>query len=141
MIVAAGAGDGETLKCLPQRIDLVIDDIRAYLPETNTIVVAELAQPQEGRSDYRFIDAILDIDPRFLQQVSGEMLANQLVVRNILIEGADQVIAVEPRAFDFVVPVIAESFGEAHDVHPVAGPMLSEMGRRKQAVDQPFISA
>jgi len=43
VIVAAGAGNGEALKCLAQSIDLVIDDIRANLPETNTIVVAEFA--------------------------------------------------------------------------------------------------
>jgi hypothetical protein len=39
---------GEALKCLAQGIDLVIDDIGANSPETNTIVMAEFAQPQEA---------------------------------------------------------------------------------------------
>ena len=43
MIVAAGARYGEPLKSLSQSIDLVVDHVRSNLPETNAIVVAELA--------------------------------------------------------------------------------------------------
>ena len=55
-----------------------------------------------------------------------------------LIKGADQVIAIQPRAFDLVVPVIAEGLGKAHHVHPVARPMLSEM-RRMPADGRPGV--
>ena len=57
--MAAGASNGESLKRLAQSIDLIIDNVRANLPETNAIIVAEFAQPQECRSDDRFIDAIV----------------------------------------------------------------------------------
>ena len=69
------------------------------------------------------------------------MFADQLVVRDIVVKGADEVVAIEPGAFDFVVPVIAEGFGEAHDVHPVARPVFSEMGRGEKAIDEAFISS
>src|SRR5947207_10479468 len=55
VVMAAGAGDGEALKRLAQSVDLVIDDVRANLPERNAIVVAELAEPQGSGSNYRFV--------------------------------------------------------------------------------------
>ncbi len=69
------------------------------------------------------------------------MFANELIVRNILIESADQIVPVQPRSFDFVIPVIAEGLGEAHHIHPLAGPMLSEMRRGEQAVNETLICA
>src|SRR2546427_8719974 len=68
------------------------------------------------------------------------MFANKLVVRNVLIECANQVVTIKPGAFDFVVPVVAESLGEAHDVHPVAGPTFAEMRGRQGAINKSLIS-
>ena len=90
--------------------------------------MAQLSQTQERGSDQRLVDTLLGVDARFFEQVAGQMFANELVVGNVLIERADEIIPVEPRAFDFVIPIVAESLGEPHDVHPVTGPMLPEMG-------------
>jgi hypothetical protein len=51
VIVAAGARDGESLKGFPQCVDLIVDNVRAYLPEANAIVVAQFSQPERRRSN------------------------------------------------------------------------------------------
>ncbi len=127
VIVAARTGNGKPLKGFSKSVDLIVHDVRAYLPETNAIVVAQFSQAQKRRSNDRLVDPFLGVDPRLWEQIAGKMFANELVVRNVLIECADQVVTIKPGAFDFVVPVVAESFGETHDVHPVASPTFAEM--------------
>ena len=127
VIVAARTGDGEPLKCLAQGVDLVIDHVCANLPEPDAVVMPQFAHPQKRRPQDRFVDRILRIHARLIQKVSGQMFANQLVIRNVLIERADEVVAIEPGALDLVIPVVAECFGKTHHVHPVARPVFAEM--------------
>ena len=128
VIVTAGTGYRQALKGLSQRVDLVINHVRTNLAETNTIVMAQFSQTQERGSDQRLIDTLLGVDARLFEEIAGQMFANELVVGNVVIERADEVVTVKPGAFDFVIPIVAESLGEPHDVHPVTGPMLPEMG-------------
>ena len=73
--------------------------------------------------------------------VAGEVLADELGVGDVGVEGADEVVAVVVGAVDFVVPIIAESFGETHEVHPVAGPLLAEVGGAEEAVDLALVGS
>ena len=130
MIVAAGAGYGETLEMLCPRVSI-------WLSTTSVRIWRNRMQSSWPSSPSRrkavpMTDSLipsLALSRRFRQQVAGEMFADELIVRDILVEGADQIIAIEPRAFDFVIPVVAEGLGEPHHVHPVARPVLSEMRR------------
>ena len=41
--MAARTGNGKPLKGFPKSVDLIVHDVRAYLPETNAIVVAQFS--------------------------------------------------------------------------------------------------
>ena len=76
------------------------------------------------------------VPARLRQQVAGDVFADELIVRHVVIEGADQIIAITPGVMDLVVPFVAVRLGEADDVHPVPGPAFAEMGRGQQPIDQ-----
>ena len=68
------------------------------------------------------------------QQVSGQLLASELVEGLIVAEGAQHVIAIGPGRPD-VVAVKAGGIREAHRVKPMHGAHFSVGGRAKQAID------
>ena len=70
------------------------------------------------------------------QQVAGQVLADQPVVRHVVVEGADQVVAVAPGERDVGIALAAVRLAVAEQVHPVARPALAEVGRFEIAVDQ-----
>ena len=43
-----------------------------------------------------FVDALLRIDAWFRQQIASEVLTDKLIVGDIAVEGADQIIAIHP---------------------------------------------
>ena len=127
MVVAAGARYRRRLERLAERVDLVVGNIIADLPQGDAIVVVHLAEAIEGRADHRFVEALLRVPARLWQQIAGDVLAHELVVRHILVERPNQVVAVAPRVVNVVVPLVAVRFGEADNVHPVPGPALAEV--------------
>ena len=141
MVVAAGAGDGEAKKGLAEGVDLVIDDVGADLAEADAIVVAEFAEAEGGGADFGFVEVGGGVEAGGGKLVAGEVLADELGVGDVGVEGADEVVAVVVGAVDFVVPIIAESFGETHEVHPVAGPLLAEVGGAEVAVDLALVGS
>ena len=62
------------------------------------------------------------------------MLTNELVIRNVLIEGPNQVIAIRPGMVARPVLVMAVRLGEVDDVHPVPGPALAVLRTSQQAL-------
>ena len=92
MIVTAGASHREALKGLSQCVDLVIDHVGSDLPKTNAIVMPQFSETQKRGSDQRFVDSLLVVDAGLFEQVTGEMLADELVVGDILIKRPDEVI-------------------------------------------------
>ena len=59
------------------------------------------------------------------------------VVRDVGVEGVDDVVAIEVRLGDRIVGVVAGGVGVAGEVEPVASPALAVLGRGEQLVDQP----
>ena len=132
VIVAAGAGHGRRLKGLGQGVDLVVGQIVADLPQADAIVVIRLAKTIEGGADHRLVEALSLIDALLRQQIAGDVLAHKLVVRHVVVEGADQVVAVAPGVVYLVIPLVAVRFRESHHIHPVPGQALAEMRRSQQ---------
>ena len=89
MIVAACTGDRRCLKRFRQRVDLVVDDVEADLTQPDTVVVIDLAETIKRRANDRFVDLLLIVPPRLLEQIAGDVLTNKLVVGNVLIQRAD----------------------------------------------------
>ena len=96
---------------------------------------------QEAGSHHRIFPGI----PRptvFFQQrrgqfIAGDLLADELVVGLVLIEGADHVVPVAPCFAFFSVPLVAIALGKADDIQPVAPPPLSIARTGQQRLDLP----
>ena len=72
------------------------------------------------------------------QQVAGQLPGDELVVRQIGVEGLDDPVAPGPHgAID--VGLVAVGVGVAGQVEPVDGHALAEPGRGQQAVDQALV--
>ena len=71
-----------------------------------------------------------------LQHVAGQLFLDELPIRPVLVEGADQVIAIGPGVGPRLVLVVAVRLAVVHDVHPVPRPPLAIMRRGQQPVDQ-----
>ncbi len=71
-------------------------------------------------------------------QVGGELLAHELVVRHILVEGTDDPVAVyvgEGIAPAGTADEIALGVGVARNVQPMSPPAFAESGRSEEFVD------
>ena len=93
-------------------------------------------QPEVGGPDDRFVGPPVRVEARRRQQVAREMLPDQLVVRDVAVEGADEVVAVPPGERDVGVALAAVRLAVAEQVHPVARPALAEVWRVEVAVHQ-----
>ena len=68
------------------------------------------------------------------------MLQYELVVRHILIERPDQVIAVFVSMPKRVIKFVTAGFRIANEIHPVSCPAFAEMFRCQQAINDFFES-
>ena len=69
------------------------------------------------------------------QQVAGDLLADELVVRLVVVERVDDVVAIAPGVRVGEVPRRAGRLAVAGDVEPVPAPAFAERGRGEQPVD------
>ena len=75
-----------------------------------------------------------------MQKVAGDLLAHELVVRQITIDDVDNPVAVAPRLRDRMIGVLAGGVGIADEVQPVPSPALAVVWRLQEAVNNRLIS-
>ena len=80
-----------------------------------------------GRADGGLVQAQVIVHSRIRQEISRQMLAHELVVGYVGVQGSDQVIAVAERVGDVWVALAPVGIGVAHPVHPVPAPSLPEL--------------
>ena len=90
------------------------------------------------RPNGRLVEAELLINARLGQEISGNVFAQELVVRHIGIQCADEIIAVLHGVRNARVALTAERLRVAHPIHPMPRPTLSKMRRGQQAIDGIF---
>ena len=73
--------------------------------------------------------------------VAGDLLLEEHVVRLVLVERADHVIAVAPGVGTVEVVLEAVGIGVARDIQPVAAPALAIVRRGQQPVDEALPAA
>jgi len=134
VVVAARAGDRLAEEGLAEHVDLVVDEPDLLLERLGRQVAVEDEAVVRG-ADHGLVDAARCVDARRLQQVARDVLADQLVVGHVLVERADQVVAILIRVGDRRVAFGAVGVRVAHDVHPVPRPALAVGGRSEQPVD------
>ena len=141
MVVAAGAGDGHAEKRLAEHVDLVVDAVGLIGAGIDGRVLG-FAQPPEAGGEDRFVEKemrpLFGAAARAGQQVAGQVLADELIVGHVVIESADQVVAILPGVGNCKVELVALRLGVAHHVEPMPRPALAIMGRVKEAIDDLF---
>ena len=112
VVVAAGAGHCQAQEGLGQNVDLVVDLVGPGLEGVNGAVEA-FAQPEKTGADRR-----LPVDPAgpqtlFRQQISGNVLANEAVIGNVLVEGPNDGVPVAPDVGLGVVELVTVGFRQS----------------------------
>ena len=74
-----------------------------------------------------------------LDEVTGDLLANELRVRLVAIERVDHIVAISPRMEALEVMLAAVGLAEAHDIQPVPAPALAVSRRGQEPVDRGFV--
>jgi hypothetical protein len=97
VVVAAGAAHGEGLEGLRHRVDLVVREGDHFIERIDR---REAMQHHAKLRDANgaFVDAILEAWLR--QEVTSDGFFDELRIRNVVVEGSDEVVAVTPRVRD-----------------------------------------
>ena len=93
VVVAAGARHRQAKKRFAEGVDLIVNEANLFFQGIGRRESMKDHPPMCG-ADHRFVDSKWLVDSWGLQQVARDMLANQLVERDIRIEGTYQVVAV-----------------------------------------------
>ena len=95
--------------------------------------------PQMGGSHGRFIAPVCVIDARAAQKITRHMFHQQLIVGNVLIQCADEVITIFPCVRNGGITFAAMGFGIPYPIHPMTCPSLAVLGRIQKGIDPCFI--
>ena len=90
--------------------------------------------PKAGGDD-GFVGLIFRVKSRLLKEVASDVFRDELVIRNIRIERAYDVIAVLMGVVNRVVEFVTMTFSIAHKVEPVTTPAFAEVRRFEKTVD------
>ena len=127
MIVALGALDGEAEDALADGVHAVEHGFHAELFGIDAAFLVDHRVAQEAGGD----DLILR---GMRQQIAGDLLDDELVVRQVAVERVDDPIAIEPDEPRLVL-FEAVGIGIARRVEPEPAPALAVMRRGEQAID------
>ena len=75
------------------------------------------------------------VPTRFRQLITCNVLSDQSIKRNIVVKGADQVIAVPPGVSALKIPFMTMGFRKSDHVHPMSCPAFTKMRRVKESVN------
>ncbi len=92
---------------------------------------------RETRSRWPRIDSLkplLRMQARFRQQIARQMFDDELIVGDIRIQSANDIIAIVVGVGDGVIELVAARLGVAHQIEPVTAPALAEVRRTQQAI-------
>ena len=138
VVMAAGAPDGLGQERLGEDVDLVVEPFRGIDPDVNRRMLRFPQEPESG-GDGRFEKVLGRMPTGFGQQIAGDVLADELVIRNVGIQRPDHIVAVFVREGNFKIEFVSRGLGIPHQVEPVAGPAFAVALRGQQAVDHPFL--
>ena len=134
MIVAARAGERESQKSASGHVDLIINDVGQHLFLVG-VAGAPFADGHDAGGNH-----FAWIEPGRLirrQNVTGDLLPDELVIRQIAVEGVYDPVAIPIRLGHVRFAADAariERVGVANDIEPVSAPTLAVMRQGQQAV-------
>ena len=134
---SCGRGSGQQLTVRPRNVwPVVADDV---------VQAVVIGQQRIGRLVVPQAEAVIAggddaIGRHLVQLVAGQLLADELVVRLVGVERANDVVAIPPDERLGIVALEAVRLGIAHQVEPVPAPVLAVMPRGEQPIDDLFVS-
>ena len=132
VIVALGARNAQAEERLADGVDPVEHRVHAELFRIDAALFVQHRHAEEARGH----DLILR---RVRQQVAGELLPHEAIVRHVVVEGLHHPIAVHPDLPRFVL-LVAVRVGVAGGVEPDAGPALAVVRRGEQLLHELLVS-
>ena len=126
VVVALGALDGDAEDTFADGVHAVEHGLHAELLGVDAALFVDHRIAQEPGGDALVLGGVR-------QQVAGDLLDDELVVGQVVIEGVDDPVAVEPDDARGVL-FVAVGIGVARGVQPDARPAFAVMGRGEQAV-------
>ena len=137
VIVTSRTRHGHAKERLTHHIDLVIDPVRLVLTDIGRRMRLLVQEPPARRLD-RFVDFRFGVDA-WLDKVASDVFFHKPIKRHIVVQRADDIVAVLPCVRDVVIKLVAIALGITHQVKPVPAPLLSIPRRRQQPIHQPLI--
>ena len=131
VVVAARAGDGQPEERPPDDFNLLVNHVHAEQLALGLLQCLR-AQRQKARGH----DPRVPLRSRARQQITGNLLPDELVVRQVEVERADDPVAVTPRVVPGHVAGLAVGLGVARQVQPVPAPAFAEVRGSEQFVHQ-----
>ena len=135
VIVTAGTAYGQSEYGTGGGIDLFVDHL--HLEDLLVALVENFRTESEEAGGGETFLACGIRGAGFVEEIAGQLLADELVVGLVLVEGGDHVVAVAPGMGIGEIALHSVRFAEAGHVEPVPPPAFSEMGRSKELVDKP----
>ena len=121
VVVAAGAGDRQAEERLAEDVDAVVDACRLGRWRTST---GEWTPSPRKQKPVPMTDSLVPSASRrgVVEQVAGDLLGDELVVGDVGVEGADDVVAVAAGVGDRVVELVAHASRRSGRGRASAGP-------------------
>ena len=130
MIVAAGAVERHAEEGLAGGGDDVVQAVVARLEAIGRLVVPDAQAVITGGDERVVASARIISSPASCSR-------QEPIVRLVLVEARDDVIAIAPGVRLGPVAFVAVRLGIAHDIEPVAAPLFAIMGRGEQPIHSP----
>ena len=122
MVVAASAGHRQAQHALGNDLDLLIVDVIQHAPLVLLRDCLRAQRKESGGDDAALVD-IVAIAVR--QQIARDLFPDELVVRHVVVERLDDVVAILPSVRIAVVLVVARRVRIACHIQPVTAPALT----------------
>ena len=126
VIVTSGASDGQPEEHRADGIGDVVENLLAALHQVAGVAFIRIvAIERRGHACVRVVG------PQF---IAGNLFTDEPVVRLVLVERLNDVVAILPDVRAGFVGLEALALGIAGQIEPVSGPALAVVGRRQQAI-------
>ena len=135
VVVAAGAADRQPEEAARHHVDAIVPLVRAR-DFDGAVVVEPGSEPEEPERGQRARPR-----RRVAEQIAGQLRADELVVRQVVVERLDDPVAIQIRVRVRVVAALVGIeravvvLAVARDVEPQPAPRLAVVRRRQQPID------
>ena len=130
--MATSTGNRDTEKGLRDGVDLLISEIHGELARISAIERFRADGEKAGGDEvFRAFSIAL-----VRHQVTGDLLADELIKGFVLVNRVDDVIAIPPGLREGHIDIAARGLGIAGDIEPVTCPTFGELAAVEQLIEQ-----